>query len=402
MKRLLESVQKYKGNLYEGVFEMETTNLSRDIIVRLKNKIRSGELFQMPYMFLEPKVPEGLGEVDYIAVKVIPLRDQSRVPHARRQKKAVNMRGQYSSRNKNLIILMSINIEDYTAETLIQSIGSWLPELKSLLRHEIEHSNQKAKGNAGKEKYSGSHLGKGIDKTRKEALEYLQSQEEMEAYVVGLYKSAKTKRIPFVEEFDNWMTGMRFSVLMLTQDANKISDDEVRSAFENIEKQYIDYAAKRFPNQQINEGWKDWAVAGALGLATTFGGMQTGQAAEPEKQETVRADDSLESMTKQEAAAIMGFMYSYAQKNPKDNGFMLSGAVVLQNQDFTALTKSDGKAIKLLKHLLKELRAEEFKIETFAKIGVRVSVVRSKEYTKTRTSQGGTSRTKTSIDWEIK
>jgi len=143
-----------------------------------------------------------------------------------------------------------------TPEEFMQSINGWLPALKNLLRHEIEHARQHTKDDQGKyDKYSAS--GMGVYGDRRAAIEYFQSKEEKEAYVVGLYKKAKTEKKPFKEVFDDWIIEMRFHLLMNKKGEEEMPDSEVKKAFDQIEKDYLEYAKQRFPAAQgIHEGWR--------------------------------------------------------------------------------------------------------------------------------------------------
>ena len=81
--------------------------------------------------------------------------------------------------------------------------------------------------------------------------------EEKEAYVAGLYKRAKMTKKPFKELFDDWISGMRFKVLMIDKGAEDFPDPEVQKAFQDIERDYLEYAKRRFPAAQgIQEGWR--------------------------------------------------------------------------------------------------------------------------------------------------
>ncbi len=93
--------------------------------------------------------------------------------------------------------------------------------------------------------------------TRKEAVEYFQTKEEKEAYVVGLYKKAKTEKKPFAEVFDDWLRTLRFQVMMSPKGEDEFPDSEVKKGFDQIERDYLEYAKQRSPAAQgIQEGWR--------------------------------------------------------------------------------------------------------------------------------------------------
>ena len=259
MRNIFEQWNSFQIN--EGALEKETTEISRDIVQRFKKLVSAGTIHQSPQPFhwIEPAVPEsleGFANITYVQVKIIVL-DQSDTPHAKKQRKAVRINGQYASNKQELTLFMYLSLDAApTPEDLIKSINEWLPELKELLRHEIEHARQKTKATQGKGEYTATGGGS-LDGNRQEAIEYFQKKEEKEAYVAGLYKRAKTTKKPFKELFDDWISGMRFKVLMIDKGAEEFPDSEVQKAFQGIERDYIEYAKRRFPAAQgIQEGWR--------------------------------------------------------------------------------------------------------------------------------------------------
>ena len=127
--------------------------------------------------------------------------------------------------------------------------------MKSLIRHELEHARQSLKKDkkvSGSEEYRGTHFGKGFGGSRKHAIEYLSSPEEKESYVVGLYKEAKIKKEPFGEVFADWLSSMRFKVLMMKPAGDDdLTDSEVQKLFQELEDDYLTYAQGRFPKAQF-------------------------------------------------------------------------------------------------------------------------------------------------------
>ena len=266
MKDIFEN---WRASLNEGILEKETTEISRMIVNRVKKLANAGTMHQSPVNYhwievLHKDIPETLKDIALlhsVMVKVIKV-DQEKmgIPHGRRVRGSnpVRISGQFAGgKYRELTIFLQVYMDLVpTPEDFIKSISEWLPELKNLLRHEIEHARQKTKSDQGKyEKHKATGIG--MSGTRKEAVEYFQTKEEKEAYVVGLYKKAKMMKKPFAEVFDDWLRTLRFLVMMSKKGEDEFPDSEVRKGFDQIERDYLEYAKERFPTTRgIQEGWR--------------------------------------------------------------------------------------------------------------------------------------------------
>lgn len=125
------------------------------------------------------------------------------------------------------------NVEQFMKRTEI-----WHNELKTVLRHELEHSYQI--GHVDKEEMFNYH------DTSEDILQrnynYLTRQVEVEAFVASLYMQAKKKRITFETSIDNFLKKyLSMGNPELTQ------DPRYKSVLIKIKQAYFDYAKKRFP-----------------------------------------------------------------------------------------------------------------------------------------------------------
>ena len=263
MKTLVSEFRDFL--LSEGILEKETTAISRDIIDGFKKLLSSGVIYKsrMPYQWIETSIPEtleGTADVNSIQVKVSIPQNPHVGPHGERPTRPVNINAAFGTLQRiprTLYINLTINKEVATSDDeLRSSISSWLPELKSLIRHELEHVRQsvkKAKRRKGSEEYTGTHLGKWLNGSRKDAIQYLRSPEERESYVVGLFKRAKMNKKPFNEIFQDWLSSMRFQVLMMKPASPEdLKDADIQKHFQDIEDEYLDYAASRFRDATID------------------------------------------------------------------------------------------------------------------------------------------------------
>ena len=261
--------ENWRTTLNEGILEKETTEISRMIVDRIKKLAQAGTMHQSPvnYHWIEvrykeiPKTLRDTALIHSVMVKVMKVdQDKMGIPHGRRVRGSnpVRISGQFAGgKYRELTIFLQVYMDLVpTPEDFIKSTSEWLPELKNLLRHEIEHARQKTKSDQGRyEKHKATGIG--MMGTRKEAVEYFQTKEEKEAYVVGLYKKAKMMKKPFAEVFDDWLRTLRFQVMMKKKGEEEFPDSEVRKGFDQIERDYLQYAKERFPAAQgIQEGWR--------------------------------------------------------------------------------------------------------------------------------------------------
>lgn len=266
MKLIFEN---WRTTLSEGVLEKETTEISRVIVNKIKKLVTAGTMHQSPAPYhwidiMQGELPETLQDealLHSLQVKVVKVDQAKRaIPHGRRARgNPVRMSGTFKGgKYRELTIYMQVFMDlAKTPEEFIQSISGWLPELKNMLRHELEHARQKTKDDKGTGKFKATGIG--MSGTRKEAVEYFQTSEEKEAYVAGLYKKAKMLKKPFAEVFNDWLRTIRFQVMISKKGEEEFPDSEVQKGFDQIKKDYIEYAKQRFPAAQgIQEGWRKY------------------------------------------------------------------------------------------------------------------------------------------------
>ena len=242
--------------LSEGILEKEATAISREIVEKFKKLVKSGEVHKskIPYHWLEAKIPDTLASV----ADVNSIQAKVTVRQGSDSSEPVTINAAFGTVQripKSLFISMVIHRDLVpTSEALLKVTSQWLPALKNLIRHELEHARQtvkKAAGTPGTEAYKGEHFGKAHATTRREVMEYLTSQEEKEAYVAGIYKKAKTEKKPFVRLLDSWLGSMHRRVLKRKPSADDLTDEEVQSMITTMREKYLAYARERFPEAQL-------------------------------------------------------------------------------------------------------------------------------------------------------
>ena len=127
----------------------------------------------------------------------------------------------------------------------------WEPfvlSLKSVIRHELEHSRQKARGYKTTTSNKAELFGAEVDPERvfldqDAALGYYTSPHEVEAYVMQIYKTAKMKKIPFTQAMKEYITGPLGKSIVQGMGVGQ----GIR-VLNTIKKAWMAYAAKRLPN----------------------------------------------------------------------------------------------------------------------------------------------------------
>lgn len=130
-------------------------------------------------------------------------------------------------------------------------LSDFIPSLKNTLRHELEHRQQ--------DKRSGFELGKAqphavakgsmpgeypkdVGSTIESSMAYYLHPKEVEAYVMGAYKEAKTRKVPFGQVLQNQ--------LMSIYDQLSMKFDEVGAAkvARAVQRAWMEYIKVRFPH----------------------------------------------------------------------------------------------------------------------------------------------------------
>lgn len=122
---------------------------------------------------------------------------------------------------------------NYQPDQFPEAYNELIPELKDAIRHELEHVGQ----------YRFDKDATPTDTDDQDGLplvDYLTLDYEIPAFVQGIYKKAKTKKIPFTDALDEF----------LEEREDQLSPQELKK----VRQTYIAYAKKNLPAAQINEG----------------------------------------------------------------------------------------------------------------------------------------------------
>ena len=199
--------------LDEGRYDAEVTMISRMIINYFKDVIGkevsetfedAGELNGEPYnleVYLIPSDFDTLGPLPFI----------------------INAAGDEDA--------IAIQI-DYQKDRFPEAYNELIPELKDAIRHELEHTAQF--------RFNKDAIPTNTDdQDGLPLVDYLTLDYEIPAFVQGIYKKAKTKKISFTDALDEF----------LDERLDELTPAEVAK----VKKTYISYAKKNLPAAQINE-----------------------------------------------------------------------------------------------------------------------------------------------------
>lgn len=140
-------------------------------------------------------------------------------------------------------IMIKLDINPKVEPKLYNEIN---PKLQDVARHEIEHLNQ-FEGKTEKQKITPPEIRKKIQEDPSKTAEYFLLPDEIPAMVHGLYRMAKTKKIPIVDAFESYLDYfVNVENVISELDKEKIMDEWIDFA-----KKYIPQA--KFEKSKINE-----------------------------------------------------------------------------------------------------------------------------------------------------
>ena len=196
--------------LEEGRYDNEAKMQSRYIINLFKAEFGNE--------FVDPKAGEGnIGDKKYILRVAF-------TPESLTSGASFEVDGYAQPKN------ITIGIK-YNPEFFPEAYNELIASVKATVRHELEHFGQyhfdkDADVNVPEEGYSSR-------------FEYLTDDYETAAYVQGLYKKAKTKKVPFTDVLEDF----------LDDELDVLSPEEIKL----VRNQYMWYAKNNLPAAQINE-----------------------------------------------------------------------------------------------------------------------------------------------------
>lgn len=175
-----------KDILHESRYDGLTTKLTRELIDAIKSKDKRGEIyFEFP---VKKRISiDGLSDLDYTPELTL----MYYIKYNKNFKMGFDIYGQAD--DETIELSMTIN-----PNSLPGIYSEIVPILKDAIRHEIEHVAQNLLSRPSSERF---------EKIPKDDFfKYLTAKHEVPAFVRGLYKQAKTRRVPLSKMFDKFFT----------------------------------------------------------------------------------------------------------------------------------------------------------------------------------------------------
>jgi hypothetical protein len=197
--------------LYEGKYDTLTTSLTRELMNIIKNKERKGKIeFLFPGNIPIAMVP-GLEFVPEITLEY-------NIKYVKKLTIPFDIDGEGD--DESIVLNITINTQE-----LPQIYSDLVPVLKDAIRHELEHVAQNLLNRPESEKFEVI--------PPDNFFKYLTAKHEVPAFVRGLYKQAKTRKIPLSTQFEYFFEDY----------SHKLTNNEI-NIVRNI---WTNYAQKHLP-----------------------------------------------------------------------------------------------------------------------------------------------------------
>jgi hypothetical protein len=247
LRTLVESI------VLEGVMDYETTQISRMVVGWLKT-----ELFAGSAKLIKPKTwryqlsLKWLDKPLSVVVQVTPSPKLEGIQMQHGEYQVARYKTEPKPGNKKPVLppdqlSLNIGVPLDSAKLNPTQLAPFVFDLKSVIRHELEHSRQKTRGfqtasGAKTDPWSQDVDASKVFSDQATALQYYTSPDEVEAYVMQVYRTAKMKKIPFEQALKEYITGVMGQRMLkgmgVAQGINTLN---------KIKKAWMDYARKRLP-----------------------------------------------------------------------------------------------------------------------------------------------------------
>ncbi len=182
--------------IVEGVLEGLTTKISRRIVERFKDFLT----------YVGPNTEPGEYEVDLSAEGPLRLGTLNVVLRVVfNEHEMIEPYGEYSAADNTVKIFIGLgnSVRNMSFGERKGLLSALIPDIKYVIRHELEHVHQHYKGNSPQRVHEpfNKHL-KSPDVRVMKWKSYMLQQHEIEAWVMGIYKKAKMNKVPLLTQFD--------------------------------------------------------------------------------------------------------------------------------------------------------------------------------------------------------
>jgi hypothetical protein len=225
MKQLMESWNKFA--ISESKYDASTTQISRDVINFLKTT--------------KPKESDGWYDIS------IMLPEKQRLPvfvQYVTSEEPIDLDVRANFFDGEMLITVIVGYEQSFSDTITPT---FVGKLKNVIVYEYEHYDQQIKGGSPIPSYDpeGVMLG-----DPEEVFKYFSSDEEIEAFISGMYREAKALKVPFKELYIVWFDNVK----------RKVSQEQAKVIYYKV-KQFVE---RRFPKAILESTNNQKSILGAL------------------------------------------------------------------------------------------------------------------------------------------
>ena len=236
----------------EGVMDNETTKISRMVVDSLKAELFSGVTNQGSKTWTYQISISGLDKPLNVVVQVVPSPKLESIKMQHGEYQVARYKTQPKPGRKTPALpsdqlVLNIGVPMDGSKLNPTQLEPFVLELKSVIRHELEHSRQKARGfqtasGVKTDPWSQSADPSKVFTDQPTALQYYTSPDEIEAYVMQVYRTAKMKKIPFEQAMKEYITGVMGQHMV-----KGMGVAQGIGTLNKIKKAWIAYARKRLP-----------------------------------------------------------------------------------------------------------------------------------------------------------
>ena len=237
MKLILENWRKYINEVSGRSLDRYVTLISREIVEALKDDGLKSHFNENGSAEFEMSIDDILQDLNWVRSVLVYMNSGDYVYSD--AKYEFDLDASDEQRKSSDIIVNIVLPLQYENSVFSQLI----PELKDVLRHELEHSSQPTDMlmNIQKKIPEGD-----VWKSLESAETYYTDEAEVKAHVAGIYKKSKMLREPAEEVMDDflmqvWQTGM----------ANGYSEEELEPLMAKIRELWRHYMISRYPHAEL-------------------------------------------------------------------------------------------------------------------------------------------------------
>jgi hypothetical protein len=238
LKLLIEAMVS-DALLKEGVMDDETTQITRMVFFELNKRYQlnsksHGSGTNKSSNWTIEYLLRRTNQVLYVVTRVVPGTELS--VNGGRYRAFKTPSGEFRDE-----IILDLELPKQKSFNLTPNISSFYSELRSVIRHELEHAQQQVRG--GYTAFGVSQDDWASQTPSVSIVDYLLSPDEVESYVMQFYRTAKSQKTTIEKEMNSFLKKNVLSLLS----QHKVPINQQKVILLKLKKAWMDYARKRLP-----------------------------------------------------------------------------------------------------------------------------------------------------------